>query len=77
MTETCTVLTQYPYSQRYGALGSAGQLVPGVIARVVKEDGSVAGVGEVGELWVTGPQMALRYEKNEFASVITIFLDVL
>ena len=68
MTETCTVLTMYPSHQHYGVPGSAGQLVPGVVAKVVKEDGGLAKMGEVGELFVTGPQMALGYTNNENAS---------
>ena len=39
MTETCTAVTMFPVSQRIGTFGSAGQLVPGCIAKVVKEDG--------------------------------------
>lgn len=47
-----------------GTVGSAGQLIPGIVARVVKEDGSLASEGERGELVVTGPAMALRYLDN-------------
>ena len=48
-------------------MGSAGQFMPGVQARIVKEDGSLAGYNEVGELHVSGPQMALRYLNNKEA----------
>ena len=67
MTETCTTVTMVPISQRIGTLGSAGQLLPGCIARVVKVDGTFAGYDEEGELHVTGPQMALCYSNNEQA----------
>ena len=41
MTESCTTLTWFPLSQHIGTPGSAGQLLPGVVARVVKDDGSL------------------------------------
>ncbi len=56
-----------PINQHIGKLGSAGQLMPGCVARVIKSDGALGGVGEEGELVVKGPQMALRYSNNEEA----------
>ncbi len=53
-----------PLSQKIGTLGSAGQLISGIRARVVKTDGTLAAVGEPGELVVTGPSMALGYLNN-------------
>ena len=67
MTETCTTVSMVPITQHIGKLGSAGQLMPGCIARVIKSDGTLAAVGEEGELVVKGPQMALRYSNNEQA----------
>lgn len=67
MTETCTAVTMFPTSQHIGTLGSAGQLLPGCIAKVVKEDGTLAGYDEEGELHITGPNMALRYTNDEKA----------
>ncbi|KAG6854215.1 hypothetical protein C0991_009233 [Blastosporella zonata] len=63
-----------PATQRIGTLGSAGQLIPGIVARVVKEDGSLAKEGEQGELVIKGPSMALCYMNNEAASKET-FVD--
>lgn len=74
MTETCTSVSMFPLNQRIGVLGSAGQLLPGMKARIVKQDGSLAKTGEVGELIVTGPSMALRYANNEQATKET-FID--
>jgi len=74
MTETSTGLTMPPVSQKVGTLGSAGQLISGVRARVIKVDGTLAGVGEPGELMVTGPSMALRYSNSEKATAET-FID--
>ncbi|KAG2147414.1 uncharacterized protein EDB93DRAFT_1250560 [Suillus bovinus] len=54
--------------------GSAGILVPGVEARVVRLDGSLAGPNEPGELLVRGGSMALGYKGNEKATRET-FVD--
>lgn len=40
---------------------SAGEFLPGVSAKVVKDDGSVAATGEIGELWVRTPSLAAHY----------------
>jgi acyl-CoA synthetase (AMP-forming)/AMP-acid ligase II len=68
MTETCTVISLFPPSQRIGTPGSAEVFIPGIRARMVKPDGSLAKSGEHGELYITGPSMALRYY-NEKACV--------
>jgi 4-coumarate--CoA ligase len=58
-----------PPSQKIGTCGSAGQLVPGIRARVVKPDGSLARCGEEGELYVKGPSIALGYYGDPKACV--------
>jgi 4-coumarate--CoA ligase len=58
---------QWPLEQKVGTLGSVGQLLPGTVARVVKPDGTLAGVGEPGELQLKGGQMVSGYYKNEAA----------
>jgi len=67
MTETSTSVAMCPLSQKVGTLGSIGQLITGVRARVVKEDGTLARAGEPGELVVKIPSSALRYRNNEKA----------
>ncbi|KZV70955.1 amp dependent CoA ligase [Peniophora sp. CONT] len=74
MTETSTSIAMVPPDQHIGVHGSAGRLIPGCRARIVKEDGSLAQVGEVGELYITGPSMALRYANNAEATKET-FID--
>ncbi|KAF9502465.1 phenylacetyl-CoA ligase [Pleurotus eryngii] len=73
MTETATVVTSMLSSQRLGN-GSVGILMPGCAAKVIKQDGTLGGVGELGELVITGPNMALRYHNNEQATKET-FVD--
>lgn len=53
-----------PREQKLGTVGSAGQLIPGVTARVVRPDGSLGKEGEEGELILSGPSVALSYYKN-------------
>ncbi|KAH9950863.1 phenylacetyl-CoA ligase [Amylocystis lapponica] len=74
MTETCSVVSVVPMDQNVGTHGSVGQLLAGTVAKVLKEDGSLAGVGEPGELWLKGPQVAMGYYKNEQATEET-FID--
>ncbi|KAH9964248.1 phenylacetyl-CoA ligase [Russula dissimulans] len=75
MTETCTSISMAPSSQRIGTLGSAGQLIPGVRGRVVKEDGTLAKAGEPGELVVNTPSLALGYLDNKKATTETFIGD--
>ncbi|KAF9466147.1 phenylacetyl-CoA ligase [Collybia nuda] len=74
MTETSPGVTMWPVSQRVGTLGSVGRLIAGTIAKVVKEDGTLAKVDEPGELYVRGKQNALGYYKNE-AATREVFID--
>lgn len=48
--------------------GSVGQLNPNTEARLVDEEGREVAEGEPGELYVRGPQVCLRYWKNEAAT---------
>ncbi|KAG8862452.1 hypothetical protein FRB96_001523 [Tulasnella sp. 330] len=76
MTETSTVLTMPPISQREGGtLGSAGQLVAGTEAKVVKPDGSLAKIGEEGELYVRGAQCHFNSYFNNDAANAETFVD--
>lgn len=67
LTETATTVTAGPLTQKVSTLGSAGQLIPGVSARVLKSDGTYGGFGEQGELVLKSPSNALRYSNNEEA----------
>ncbi|KAF7980913.1 hypothetical protein HWV62_36113 [Athelia sp. TMB] len=73
MTETATVVTTMRLDQRI-TNGGSGALLPGVRARVVKADGTLAKVGELGELVVKSPSMALHYVNDAQATKET-FVD--
>jgi 4-coumarate--CoA ligase len=60
MTEGCTIAMLSP-DRKIGTPGSAGMLIPGVEAKVLKADGSLGKEGEQGELVVAGPGIALGY----------------
>ncbi|KAF8830832.1 hypothetical protein HHX47_DHR2001024 [Lentinula edodes] len=48
--------------------GSTGILIPGMQARLVREDGSEADYNEVGELWLKGANVSPGYWGNEQAT---------
>ena len=67
MTELATGATFLPLDKRVGEPGSAGVLLPGIVARVVRQDGSIAGFNELGELHLKTPSVALGYLNNPTA----------
>ncbi|KAF7365573.1 hypothetical protein MVEN_00430700 [Mycena venus] len=73
MTEVAGILAMPPLNRRI-ATGSGGRLLPGNTARVVKQDGTLAGPGETGELYIKGPSLATHYVNNEKISADT-FVD--
>jgi long-subunit acyl-CoA synthetase (AMP-forming) len=54
--------------------GSVGILLPGVEARIIRPDGSLANPNEAGELLVRGGAAALGYRENDKATRET-FVD--
>ena len=64
MTETTSV-GLIPSLSRPVPTGSVGQLISGVEARLVGEDGKDVKEGEAGELWVRGPNIMKGYTKNK------------
>lgn len=67
LTETCCAITMGPTDKRIGTLGSAGQILPGIVARIIKADGTFGRHGDQGELIVQTPATALGYSNNEEA----------
>lgn len=47
---------------------SVGYLYPNSECKLIKDDGTEAGEGEPGELYLKGPQVFLKYWRNEKAS---------
>lgn len=74
MTETCIIISMPRLDLKFGTPGSSGILIPGVTARVVRQDGTLVPRNESGELVVTGPAIALGYLNNEKATKET-FVD--
>lgn len=70
-TESCTVITTWALDKKRDLTGSAGQLLPGIIGRVEKPDGTLADFDEPGELVVKTQALALGYANDEAAYVIT------
>ncbi|RPD62445.1 acetyl-CoA synthetase-like protein [Lentinus tigrinus ALCF2SS1-7] len=66
----CTISATRAAPPQYGGLkpGSVGLLLPGVEARIVRDDGTLAGYNEPGELWLKGENIALGYWRNEKAT---------
>lgn len=64
-------------SQQPGALkfGVTGKPVPGYEARIIDDDGEVAGDGVIGELQVRGPTAALAYWNNRPKTLATFMGD--
>ena len=54
-------LSNRPGQVRYG---TTGQAVPGYSLRIVGDDGKSCGVGEIGELQISGPSAAIMYWNN-------------
>jgi 4-coumarate--CoA ligase len=67
LTETVATVSFLRPDTKDIPIGSCGRLLPGIKARVMKPDGTMAGEGEEGELLVSGPSMALGYLENEVA----------
>ncbi|KAF8843210.1 acetyl-CoA synthetase-like protein [Paxillus ammoniavirescens] len=74
LTESSASICMFSVDSKVGVPGSAGRLIPGVVARVVKHDGTLAGYNEPGELRVKIPSLALGYWNNEEATRET-FVD--
>ena len=66
-TETAGSITAHDWDAK-DETGSVGGILPNVKLRVVDDDGVDVQPGEVGELWVKGPQVMQGYHENEAAT---------
>ena len=55
--------------------GSVGLLMPGLEARIIREDGTDGGVGDTGELWVKGDCVFQGYFNDEEATARAMTKD--
>ncbi|KAI5211356.1 acetyl-CoA synthetase-like protein [Aureobasidium subglaciale] len=72
MTESCSCITGHPpshYSYKYAH--AVGQIVPSTSVKIIKEDGTEAGINEPGEILARGPQITMGYLNNSKATADT------
>ena len=65
-------LSNRPGAVRYG---TTGQAVPGYALRIVGDDGKDCAVGEIGELYISGPTSAIMYWNNRAKTKATFAGD--
>ncbi|KAK0660328.1 4-coumarate--CoA ligase-like 9 [Lasiodiplodia hormozganensis] len=76
MTESCSCITAHPpdkYDFRHAH--AVGTIVASTEVKIVRPDGSAAGVGEPGEILARGPQVVMGYLDNEAATRETFDAD--
>lgn len=69
MTESCSCITAHPpekYDYKYAH--AVGTICASTEVKIIKEDGSEAGIGESGEILARGPQIVMGYLNNEKAT---------
>ena len=74
MTETSPAVLALDREDAAGKAGSAGKPVLHTEVRIVRPDGTDADIGELGELWVRGPNITPGYWNRPDAN-ITSFTD--
>lgn len=74
LTETCTVVSASSDHDIW--FGSAGSLIPGLVAKLVSPSGDeITTRDQAGELWVTTPSLVLGYLDNQKANEETFITD--
>lgn len=69
MTESCSCITAHPPSHYdYKYAHAVGTICASTTVKIVKEDGTEAGIGEPGEILAKGPQIVMGYLNNENAT---------
>jgi acyl-CoA synthetase (AMP-forming)/AMP-acid ligase II len=76
MTESCSCITAHPpekFSYKYAHTG--GAIVASTEVKIIKEDGTEAGLNEPGEVLARGPQVVMGYLNNKEATRSTFDAD--
>ncbi|KAG8626797.1 hypothetical protein KVT40_005742 [Elsinoe batatas] len=64
LSETSPTTHTQPWSEWYDTIGSVGKLLPNMTAKYMSPEEKEVAVGEVGELWMAGPNIFLGYFNN-------------
>ncbi|CAA9956929.1 4-coumarate-CoA ligase 1 [Pyrenophora teres f. maculata] len=75
LSETSPMTHAQPWDEWYTSVGSVGKLLPNMHAKYIAADGTELGPGQVGELWMSGPNIFKGYWKNEAATKDAITPD--
>lgn len=77
MTESCSCLTAHPLEAQgdFVRARTVGTLVPSTEIKLVRDDGTEAGIGEPGEILARGPQVVMGYLGNAAATRETFDAD--
>lgn len=68
LSETSPMTHTQPWDEWYSSVGSVGKMFPNMTAKYMAADGHEAKAGEVGELWLAGPNVFKGYWNNEGAT---------
>ncbi|KAL9527264.1 putative 4-coumarate--CoA ligase [Sphaerulina musiva] len=69
LSETSPMTHTQPWKEWNTSMGSVGKMFPNMLARYVSAEGNKElGPGEIGELWLAGPNIFQGYWKNEAAT---------